>query len=81
MMIQGWPIAGPKFSGIKESRGDRANGLFEDLAGNAFPCTVMSALITAIVFAIDPKVDQPDEIVTDDSDVASVLALFASDGA
>jgi site-specific DNA-cytosine methylase len=81
MMIQGWPIAGPKFSGIKESRGDRANGLFEDLAGNAFPCTVMSALITAIVFAIDPKVDQPDEIVTDDSDVASALALFASDGA
>lgn len=50
LAIQGWPIFSVKWSNMLSDYSDRFLG---NLAGNAFPGTVIAAIINALVFSID----------------------------
>jgi hypothetical protein len=75
LTLQGWPIMSPIFAGIKAKR---SNLFFQDIAGNAFPCTVISSILIAIIFALDPKEITDDHCVTDADMVNDAIAMFSS---
>ena len=82
-MLQGWPIFHPRWAALLEKAD---NSLLQSLAGNAFSCTVMEALVCAVMFAVDGK-DRPDpeqddevgeEYLSGKTDALAALDLFAS---
>jgi site-specific DNA-cytosine methylase len=76
MMLQGWPILADRYEHIRQQR---SNLFLNDLAGNAFPVTIIAAFINAILFALEPKSGTPDDqaTITDASDVNSAMLLFS----
>ena len=72
LQLQGWPVLHPRWCGLLEKNSDRQ---LRDLAGNAFPATIIQCLITAVTFAATAHKQFDDHKHTCDGDVAAVLAL------
>ena len=74
LMIQGWPVDDARL----EAFVDKHSNLFlQDLAGNAFPGTVIAAILVAVLFAADAKESQdPQSTVASQEDVEAAFACF-----
>ena len=76
LMFQGFPIFHPRFRPMIQ---DKPNAFLADLAGNAFPGTVIGAIMVAFFFAIESMTDDDKEKIdnsTDGDDAASAFDLF-----
>ena len=68
MLAQGWPVLDPRFRSLT-LEGNRDNKFFQSLGGNAFPGTVVAALLIAMVFAMDVRAGGAGRaVVTDGAD-------------
>ena len=75
MRAQGWPVLDPRFRSLT-LEGTRDNKFFQGLAGNAFPGTVVAALLIAMVFAMDVKAGGAGRAVVTDGADAEQAADF-----
>lgn len=78
LTLQGWPILDPRWLNLAQSVD---NSFHLDLAGNAFPGTVIIALIASLVFAIDWDTDVKqsqwdDEVFTDNQAAGAAACLL-----
>ena len=74
MALQGWPVGDARFAELVGGANDR---FMHNLAGNAFPSTVVAALLIAFLFAVEVK----DEVgggafIPRESDAAEASALL-----
>ena len=59
-MLQGWPIFHPDWQ-EHLALYNNDNALLQSLAGNAFPGTVIQAIMAAVIFALDFNSELPEE--------------------
>ena len=73
LMSQGFPI-------VRSPLADEFSDSFlRDLAGNAFPATVVLAIVAGVIFAVEWKPPADDEeIVTHTLDVTAALKVLAA---
>ena len=72
--LQGWPIFDERFKKLLE---EESNCMHQDLAGNAFPTTCLTACILALIFAAELKYAEENEVeVSTDSEVKAAMALM-----
>ena len=62
LQLQGWPIMNTKFDALRKD--DAPNHKLMDLAGNAFPVTVVTALINALMFSFTRHMELEQNIPT-----------------
>ena len=82
LMFQGWPIFHPRWSEHLDIY-RRDNTTLQSLAGNAFPGTVIIAIMAAFVFALDFDASgdeqtgaNPEEVYTTDAAATSAMDLL-----
>ena len=71
MQLQGWPVLHPAWSHVMQKYNDKQ---LQDLAGNAFPLTIIEGLITAVTFAASSHQTE-DSPTAEDAHVGAALAL------
>ena len=72
LQLQGWPVFHTRWRDMLQKYSDRN---LHDLAGNAFPLTIIQCLITAVTFAAAAREQFDDHPHTCDGAVAAALAL------
>jgi hypothetical protein len=77
LSVNGWPILHPR---MHQLTADYTNAFMEDLAGNSFPATVISALIISFLFSIECHTDEEisEQVRTDSDGAVSAFDLFRS---
>ena len=52
-MLQGFPIFADEFDALRDEYQQKHNGFLIDLAGNAFPATVVASIVMALMFSFE----------------------------
>ena len=77
LTIQGWPVLHERF---REARAGKGSPFLVNLAGNAFPGTIVVALICGMVFAAEGAGDEHSSSVDRSSAAASIALLQEAPG-
>ena len=73
LLLQGWPSTDPRLLPIVR---EESSTFMHNLAGNAFPATVIVALLTAFVYWLDADGQDDYGLMTTADDAAPALSLF-----
>ena len=76
MQLQGFPIYCPSLKALVAKEQEDNGAFLSDLAGNAFPSTVIVALVVAILFALEFKPDSDATLASTSEDVQAALRLI-----
>ena len=78
MMLQGWPILHPRWQ-EHLALYSNDNAMLQSLAGNAFPGTVIQAILAAMLFGLDFEVEEKlEDVCTSAEAIASAFDLLNS---
>ena len=80
-MLQGWPILHPRWQELLALY-TNDNAFLQSLAGNAFPGTVIQAIMAAVIFALDfnpeSPAEEPEDVCTSSEATVAALDLLKS---
>ena len=73
LLLQGWPATDPRLLPIVR---EESSTFMQNLAGNAFPATVIVALLTSLVYSLDADEQDDNGHVTTADEASEAMSLF-----
>ena len=73
LLLQGWPSTDPRLLPIVR---EESSTVMQNLAGNAFPATVIVALLTSLVYSLDVDEQDDNGHVTTADEASVAMSLF-----
>ena len=73
LLLQGWPSTDPRLLPIVRAE---SSTFMQNLAGNAFPATVIVALLTSLVYSLDAHEQDDNGHVTTADEASVAMSLF-----